>query len=122
MIKGIKFISIWVSDQSRALEFYTQKLGLQLKTNEPFEGGQRWIELTIPGAETCIVLFTPKGQEDRIGSFVNTSIACDDLELTYQELKSRGVEFATPPTEQPWGSFAIFKDPDGNSLLLSQTR
>ncbi len=118
MIKQVKFLGICVSDQERALEFYTQKLGFKLKTDQPM-GHQRWIELEIPGAETRVVLFTPQGQEDRIGTFVNTSFACERLEETYDRLKESGVEFSTPPTEQPWGTFAIFKDPDGNSFVLS---
>ena len=118
MIRGIKFLGVCVSDQDRALKFYTEKLGFEVKTDVPFEGGQRWIELKIPGAETGITLFTPKGQEDRIGTFINTSLWTDDLEGTYEALKSKGVEFTTPPTKQSWGSFAMFKDPDGNSFVL----
>jgi len=118
MIKQVKFLGVCVSDQDRALKFYTEKLGFIVTTDQPL-GEQRWIELEIPGAETGVVLFTPNGQQDRVGTFVNTSFFCEDLELTYQELKSRGVEFQAPPTEQPWGRYAIFKDPDGNSFVLS---
>jgi catechol 2,3-dioxygenase-like lactoylglutathione lyase family enzyme len=119
VIRGIKFLGVCVSDQDRALRFYTERLGFKLKTDAPFEGGQRWIELEIPGAETGIVLLTPKGQEDRIGTFVNGSLWTDDLEGTYQELKAKDVEFTTPPTKQFWGSFAMFKDLDGNSFVLA---
>jgi predicted enzyme related to lactoylglutathione lyase len=120
MITQVKFLGVCVSDQARALQFYTEKLGFTIRTDAPM-GDQRWLELAIPGAETGIVLFTPKGQEDRIGTFVNTSLACDNLDLTYRELTSRGVEFTTPPTAQPWGTYAVFKDPDGNSIVLSQS-
>lgn len=119
MIRGIKFLGVCVSDQDRAVRFYTERLGFKLKTDAPFEGGQRWIELEIPGAETGLVLLAPKGQEDRIGTFVNSSFWTDDLEGTYQELKAKGVEFTTPPTKQFWGSFAMFKDLDGNSFVLA---
>ncbi len=118
MINQVKFVGVCVRDQERALQFYTQKLGFTVKTDQAM-GPQRWIELAIPGAETGVVLFTPPGQEDRIGVFVHTSLQCDNLESTYNELKSRGVEFASPPQTQPWGSFAIMKDPDGNSFVLS---
>ncbi len=121
MIKGIKFLGVCVSDQDRAVKFYTEKLGLRIRTDQPFNEKQRWIELQIPGAETGMVLFTPEGQEDRIGTFVNTSIACDNIDRSYEELKARGVEFSTPPTSQPWGKFAVFKDPDGNSFVLSSS-
>jgi len=118
MIKQVKFLGVCVRDQDRALQFYTEKLGFKVKTDQPM-GTQRWIELEIPGAETGIVLFTPEGQEGRIGSFVNTSLLCDDIDATYEELKRRGVEFSSPPAEQPWGKFAIFKDTDGNSFVVS---
>ena len=119
MIKYVKFISIPVHDQDRALAFYTEKLGFRILTDQPFNEKQRWIELSIPGAETCVVLFTPPGHEDRIGTFVNASLHCDDLDRTYEELTARGVEFSSPPTKQPWGHFATFKDPDGNQFVLS---
>ncbi len=121
MIRRVKFIGVCVRDQDRALEFYTDKLGFKLKADQPM-GHQRWIELDIPGAETQLVLFTPQGQEDRIGTFVNTSLECDNLDATYQELQSRGVEFSNPPQDQPWGSFAIFKDSEGNSFVLSSAK
>ena len=119
MISHVKFLGVCVSDQDRAIAFYTEKLGFKLKTDVPLEGGQRWVELEIPGAQTQVVLFTPKGQENRIGGFINSSLACDDLEKTYEEYKARGVEFTTPPTKQFWGAFAMFKDPDGNTFVLS---
>lgn len=119
MIRGIKFLGVHVSDQDRALRFYTEKLGFTIRTDQPFSEKQRWIELGIPGAETGIVLFTPEGHEDRIGSFINTSLWTDDVQKTYEELVAKGVEFNGPPQKQPWGTFAIFKDPDGNSFVLS---
>jgi predicted enzyme related to lactoylglutathione lyase len=118
MIRRIKFIGIAVRDQDRALRFYTEKLGFRILTDQAFSETQRWIELTIPGAETGVVLFTPPGQEDRIGSFVNTSWEVDNIEKTYEELVSRGVEFMGPPQKQPWGMFAIMKDSEGNQIVL----
>ena len=73
MIKQIKFVSIPVADQNRALDFYTDKLGFTIITDQPFDEKQRWIELRIPKAETRLVLFTPEGEEKRIGSFMNMS-------------------------------------------------
>ena len=63
MIKGVKFVSIPVRDQDRALEFYTKKLGMRVITDSPFDDTQRWIELGIPRADTKVVLFTASGQE-----------------------------------------------------------
>jgi predicted enzyme related to lactoylglutathione lyase len=119
MIKMVKFVSIPVSDQDRALAFYTEKLGFKVATDQQFNEKQRWIELKIPGAETGVVLFTPEGHENRIGSFFNGSFACDDAMKTYETLRARGVEFSGPPQKQPWGTYVTFKDPDGNQFVLS---
>ena len=87
MIRQIKFISIPVADQNRALDFYTEKLGFTIITDQPFDEKQRWIELRIPKAETRVVLFTPEGDEKRIGSFMNMSYTCDDIDKTYDRAK-----------------------------------
>lgn len=119
MIKGIKFVNIPVSDQERALAFYTERLGFQVATNQPLgPAGQRWIELKIPGAETRISLFTPSGHEDRVGTFVPLSLWSDDVEATYETLRARGVEFLAPPKKEPWGTSVIFKDSEQNQLHL----
>src|SRR6516162_1884459 len=118
MIKGIKFASVPVTDQDRALLFYTEKLGFRILTDQPFNDKQRWIELKIPGAETGVVLFTPDGHEDRVGTFFNGSFACDDVRKAHADLKAKGVEFTGEPKEEPWGTYAIFKDSEGNSFVL----
>lgn len=119
MIKGVKFISIPVTDQDRALSFYTNKLGFRIRTDQPFDDKQRWIELSIPGAETLVVLFTPDGHANRVGGFSPATFYCDNVDRTYKELVDKGVEFDAPPTKQPWGHFTKFRDPDGNQFVLS---
>jgi predicted enzyme related to lactoylglutathione lyase len=119
MLKRIKFVSVPVTDQDRALAFYTKKLGLQIVTDQPMGPGQRWIELRIPGAQTGIALHTPKDHEGRVGTFSGYSFECDDVEKTYAALVERGVEFVEKPKKEPWGSMAIFKDPDGNTFVVS---
>ncbi len=118
MIKSVKFVSIPVKDQERALAFWRDKIGCKVATDQPF-GAQRWIELKIPGGETGLVLFTPEGQEDRVGSFWGGSFHCDDARKTFEELKARGVEFTQPPKTEHWGTSAIFKDSEGNTFVMS---
>jgi predicted enzyme related to lactoylglutathione lyase len=119
MIKQVKFVSIPTADQDRALKFWTEKAGFKVATDQPMGPGKRWIELSIPGAQTKVVLFTQEGQENRIGTFFNGAFSCDDVDYTYQQLTKRGVEFVDKPTKQPWGTYATFKDPDGNTFVLS---
>ncbi|UZK66391.1 VOC family protein [Sphingomonas sp. M1-B02] len=119
MITKLKFASIPTRDQDSAVRFWTEKVGFRVTTDQPMGPGKRWIELGIPGAETAIVLFTPDGHEDRIGTFFNGSFACDDVDYTYKQMSEKGVSFEGPPEKQPWGTFAKFKDEDGNLFVLS---
>lgn len=119
MIRSVKFVSIPVHDQDAALEFYTTKLGFAIVTDQPMGPGKRWIELRPAKGETRVVLFTGEGEEKRIGTFMNLSFECDNVERTYAELREKGVEFEKPPIKQHWGNYAILKDQDGNKLLLS---
>ena len=118
-LRAIKFVSIPVSDQDRSLDFYTQKLGLKLVTDQPFDDKQRWIELRIPRAQTRLVLFTMPGHEDRIGTMTNLAFVSDDVRATYEQLVAKGVQFDGEPEEADWGTSAVFRDPDGNRLLVS---
>jgi predicted enzyme related to lactoylglutathione lyase len=118
MITHVKFVGIPVADQERALKFYTEKLGFEVLTDAPL-GSQRWIELKCGRAQTGVVLFTPEGHENRVGTFFNGSFATDDVVATHTELSARGVEFTQVPTKQPWGTFAKFRDSEGNQFVLS---
>jgi Lactoylglutathione lyase and related lyases len=86
MIKQIKFVSIPVADQDRALDFYTEKLGFTIITDQPFDEKQRWIELRVPKAETRVVLFTTDEDKGRVGSFMNMSYTCDDLQKNLRRI------------------------------------
>ncbi len=119
MIKGIKFVSIPVTDQQRSLEFYTKALGMRVLTDQPFDDKQRWIELGFPRAGTGLVLFTSPEHAKMIGGFMNVSFTADDVEATAREMKGKGVEFVQEPQKADWGTAAIFKDPDGNQFVLS---
>ena len=119
MIINVKFVSVPTKDQDRALAFYTEKLGFRLITDQPFGPDRRWIELAIGHSETRFVLFTPPGEEDKVGGRFSGALACDDVEVTFRQLSEKGVEFEAPPTKQPWGTFAVMKDSEGNRFVLS---
>ena len=121
MITHVKFVSIPTRNQDAALQFYTEKLGFRLVTDQPFDDKQRWIELRIGSSDTRFVLFTPPGEEDRIGGFFAGALACDDVPATYRQLSGRGVDFVSGPQKQPWGEFAILTDLDGNQFVLSSS-
>src|SRR5215469_6893422 len=118
MIRGVKFVSIPVADQERARAFYTDVLGFQRLTDQPFSEKQRWLELGIPGADTRIVLFQ-FGDKLQPGGQLNVTLWADDVESTARELKEKGVECVMEPKKMPYGTTSIFKDADGNCLVLS---
>lgn len=115
MLKRIKFTTIPVQDQDRALEFYTKKLGFKVFTDQSM-GKTRWIELQVPGAETLLVLSTQNGHQP--GKMPAMVFVADNVQATYQELKAKGIEFTQPPKKEPWGEHAIFKDSEGNLVLF----
>jgi predicted enzyme related to lactoylglutathione lyase len=120
MISKVNTVGVYVSDQQRALEFYRDRLGFEVLNDAPMGEDARWIEVAPPGAHTRLVLFTPDGQEDRIGGFSNVIFDCDDIEATHRELSARGVEFPDAPSKQEWGWWATIRDPDGNVHGLGQ--
>jgi predicted enzyme related to lactoylglutathione lyase len=119
VIVSVKFVSVPTRDQDRALAFYTEKLGFRLITDQPFSAERRWIELGIGNSDTRFVLFTPPGDEDKVGCRFDGALACDDVEATHRQLTQRGVEFESPPDKAPWGTFAVMLDSEGNRFVLS---
>jgi predicted enzyme related to lactoylglutathione lyase len=123
MLAAVRSAGVYVGDQDRAKRFFTETLGFELLQDVPMgEGPQaaRWIEVAPPERNVVLVLFTPDDQQDRVGTFSNILFTCDDIQATHEELRTRGVEFVDPPSRQPWGWWASFKDPDGNTYGLGQ--
>lgn len=116
-IQYVDLIGMPVTDQQRALAFYTQKLGFVERVNmEHFEiPGIRWIELVPPGAASAIVLSTwEEGRSPGTLILITT-----DIEADYAELQAKGLNL--PPLEhQPWGISTLITDPDGNKWILQQ--
>jgi predicted enzyme related to lactoylglutathione lyase len=119
MITNVKLVGVCVRDQQKALDFYTQKLGFTLVADIPMGDSLRWIEVSPPGAETHLALFTPQGLEDRIGSFANIVFTCEDVQATFEALRERGVIFKQDLKVESWGTSAMFIDQDGNQFVLS---
>ncbi|MGH3148669.1 MAG: VOC family protein [Rubrobacter sp.] len=127
MIKDVPLAGIFVGDQECALDFYTNKLGLEKVQDEPYgEGGARWITVSPPGSSgTRIVL--KKAEREHEKAMVGRSdgppvltLGTDDVRSAYEELRGRGVRFLGEPYRYPWGLAAILLDQDGNPILLQQ--
>jgi catechol 2,3-dioxygenase-like lactoylglutathione lyase family enzyme len=118
MITQVKIACITVTDQDKALTFYTEKLGFKTVTDAPMGDKGRWLELETPEGSTRLALLLPQHEGEKAGGFSNILFTSNDVRKTYDELKARGVEFTEPPKEEFWGTYVIFADPDGNQFLI----
>jgi predicted enzyme related to lactoylglutathione lyase len=125
MLEKIVYTSVFVSDQGRALDFYTNVLGLEQRAENPLPDGPRFLTVGVEGQDFQLVLWpgTPGQGEPVFGRIPAAyTIETDDCRKDYEALKSRGVKFDTEVLEQPWGYVAVFQDPDGNRLQLREGR
>jgi lactoylglutathione lyase len=125
MIKDVPLTGVFVNDQEAALDFYTNKLGLEKVQDEPYGEGARWITVSPVGYKTRIVL--KKAERDYEKALVGRSdgapiltLGTDDVSAAYERLRERGVRFLGEPYRYPWGIGALLLDQDGSPILLQQ--
>jgi catechol 2,3-dioxygenase-like lactoylglutathione lyase family enzyme len=135
-ITHLDYATVMVKDQDAALRFYTDILGFEVGDDQRMGSGVRWLTVRPQGAQTKLVLYTDPeahGQEgDCCGSggcgscgmdyaWTGMVMATDDIDASFQDLRSRGVKFLQAPEQKPWGvKDALFSDPDGNVFNLVQ--
>jgi catechol 2,3-dioxygenase-like lactoylglutathione lyase family enzyme len=115
----LSVVSIPVSDQDRAKAFYTDVLGFQAITDNPYGDGLRWVQVRAPGTSTSFTLVTWFPSMPA-GSLQGLVIETPDVQAAYLELLEKGVHFPHEPRKELWGTFTTFSDPDGNGFVLSQ--
>ena len=136
MLKRLSHVNVYVRDQDEALEFYTDKLGLELRDDVtvPELGNFRWLTVGVPGQDDVALTLLPVPGPPVFDAETASQVAdlvakgaggglffvTDDCQGTYEELKARGVEFSQEPTEQPYGIDAGFRDPSGNQMRMAQ--
>ena len=127
---------LWVHDQDEALAFYTEKLGMEVRSDVtmPEMGNFRWLTVGPPGQEdVAIVLMAVPGapvMDDETAQQVRDLMAkgfagtvfltTEDVRADYEAMKARGVEFVDEPEERPYGIDCGFRDPSGNHFRLTQ--
>jgi predicted enzyme related to lactoylglutathione lyase len=137
MIK-ISTAQLWVHDQDEALAFYTEKLGMEVRSDVTMAemGNFRWLTvgpagqddiaivlMAIPGAPVMDPGTADQVRELMAKGFAGTVfLTTDDCQASYEDLKARGVEFTEAPEDRPYGIDAGFRDPSGNSFRLTQLR
>jgi len=136
MLKQLTTANVWVHDQDEALAFYTERLGMELRDDVtvPELGNLRWLTVGLVGQpDVALALMAVPGPpvfdaETKAelealvakGAAGGLFFATDDCRSTYEELRSRGVEFQQEPTEQPYGIDAGFRDVSGNQMRMVQ--
>ena len=129
MITTLRIVALVVRDQDEALKFYTEKLGFEKKSDDMFGPGMRWLTIAPKEQkEIEIALLLPHlamhGEEgaqklmEQVGKNPTWSYGVDDCLKTYEELLEKGVKFSNPPTEQFYGTEAVFEDLYGNSISM----
>jgi catechol 2,3-dioxygenase-like lactoylglutathione lyase family enzyme len=118
VIKNVQIVSVPVEDQERAKTFYVDTLGFELRADNSWGEGMRWVEVAPRGSSTSLSLVT-WFESMPAGSLQGLVVAADDVHATYDKLAAKGVTFDSSLMEQPWGTEAVFRDPDGNGLVLS---
>jgi uncharacterized glyoxalase superfamily protein PhnB len=127
---------LWVHDQEEALDFWTNKVGFEVRSDisMPELGDFRWLAVGAPGQDDFAIALlsipgppvmdedTKKQVEELMAKgfsgsvFLNT----DDVQAAYEELRGRGVEFTEAPSERPYGIDSEFRDPSGNTIRLGK--
>ena len=134
MITKMTHMSIYVLDQDRALDFYTNKLGFKVIVDVPMGNGARWLTVGTPEQPGFEINLTPiaegmwytKETAETLrelvqkGTFGVAVFTCTDVYATYEELKAKGVEFTKAPKKEFYGTEALFKDDSGNWFSLAQ--
>jgi catechol 2,3-dioxygenase-like lactoylglutathione lyase family enzyme len=129
---------LWVHDQDEALAFYTEKLGMEIRSDVtvPEMGNFRWLTVgPTSQPDVSIALMAIPGPPvmddktaDEVRSLMGKGFAgtvfltTEDCRAEYETLKSRGVEFVEQPEERPYGIDAAFRDPSGNNIRLTEVR
>ena len=129
---------VWVHDQDEALQFYTEKLGMEIRSDVslPEMGDFRWLTVGPVGQDeisiTLMAIPGPPVMDEQTALQVRDLMAkgfagtvfltTEDCRGSYEELKARGVEFTEAPEERPYGIDCGFRDPSGNAFRLTQVQ
>ena len=118
---NVVYMSLFVSDQDKALDFYTTVLGFEKRVDNRSPQG-RFVGVGLPGQDFLLVLCagTP-GRANPAAGLAPGAVVVEtgDCRKVFADLKARGVEFETPePFDAPYGRVAIGRDPDGNRIQI----
>jgi catechol 2,3-dioxygenase-like lactoylglutathione lyase family enzyme len=116
-ITQVGTVMVTVTDQDRAIEFYTQRLGFELRGDTAYGDGDRWVEVAPQGAQTTVAL-VPEREGSPAGRHANVGLTSEDLDADHAHLKEQGVDVDdVMRMGGPVPPMFFFRDQDGNTLL-----
>ncbi|MFG2593949.1 VOC family protein [Streptomyces sp. NPDC048438] len=125
MLTNIMYVTIYVTDQDRALKFYAEGLGLEKRLDFPGPDG-RFLTVGVPGSSVQIILWAhapAAGQPGGAGAPGPLILESEDLRKDFEIMRRRGVTFEeSEPVDYPFGVRVEAVDPDGNRVSLRQQR
>jgi catechol 2,3-dioxygenase-like lactoylglutathione lyase family enzyme len=121
-IGGINLVMIASRDQDKSIEFYVGALGFEKRTDVPFGGSYRWVEVYPPTGTTGIALAPPREGDTSGGRETGISLSSDDIDATHARLKEAGVDVDAEVSRMgdPVPPMFWFRDPDGHTLMVAQ--
>ena len=114
----LELVMVPVSDVDRAKAFYTEKIGFHADFDQQVREGLRFVQLTPPGS-ACSIAFGVGITTKQPGSLEGLLMVVSDVRAVREELVKRGTDISEIDVQE-WGTFAYFRDPDGNSWSLQQ--
>ncbi|MHB8532459.1 MAG: VOC family protein [Solirubrobacteraceae bacterium] len=123
-IEKVGTVIVTVKDQDGAIAFYTEKLGFEKRSDVPMGDGYRWVEVAPAGADTTIAVVPPRPGGSAGGAETGIALSSTDVEADHVLLRERGVDVDEEVSHMgdPVPPMFWFRDPDGNSLLVVQSR
>jgi lactoylglutathione lyase len=121
VITSLNTVSLYVTDQQKALDFYVGMLGFELRMEAGMGPMGRWLEVAPQGAQTGLMLASADGfgKQDRVGDSADLVFRTDDVAGLHDRLVTAQVPVTEPETQQ-WGTFIKVTDPDGHTFVVSQ--
>jgi len=117
-IAEVGTVIVPVSDQDRAIEFYTEKLGFELRTDTPYGDGDRWVDVAPAGAVTTLALVPPR-EGHSVGVPTNIGLTTEDVDADHAYLKEQGVDVDdVVRMGDPVPPMFFMRDQDGNQIFV----
>jgi catechol 2,3-dioxygenase-like lactoylglutathione lyase family enzyme len=119
-VNKIGTVVVPVADQDRAIEFYVEKLGLEMRTDIPFGNGYRWVEVAPGDAVTTIAIAPPPPGTPTGNRETGIGLQTDEIDAYHAELKANGVDVDSEVSRMgdPVPPLFWLRDPEGNSLMV----